>query len=205
MNSPNKTEADDVLVSIEMIQKALAYFNCRRSPQIQKFIKYNISQAQTMAQGRTYFLIDAISLKSLSTHNFDSANGEYDKLIMGFFTIGLASIDFAKFPGLSKSFLRSMFGRIPQEHQQTMAVYIIGELARSDYFSSNDIAGDTILNECVAIIKHAQSLVAGRCAVVNSREKVLETLYGPAGFKKLGESGKLLDDETPLISSCLKL
>lgn len=60
---------------------------------------------------------------------------------------------------------------------------LIGQLGRSDTYSSQDISGETILNECYHAISKAAKAVCGRVVVLECREWIFEKFYKQQGFK----------------------
>lgn len=130
--------------------------------------------------------------------------GHSDKpIIAGYFTIGISSVvlDEAEISKKKRKTLQSkMFPR-----NNSVGCFVIGELCRSDDYTSDELPGEYILNECLSVIKEVQQMIGGRSVLVDSRRALLESLYSKRGFKELMPAGSETEDGDELITSFLKL
>lgn len=75
---------------------------------------------------------------------------------------------------------------------KSVPAYLIGQLGRCDSYSSLQLPGDTILNECYNVISLASMIVGGNLIVLECRDGMFSKVYERLGFKKLYDS---LNDE----------
>ena len=105
---------------------------------------------------------------------------------MAFFTIGQTSVDIGE---LSKNKKKKLLGSVPgRDKLLSYQAYLIGQLGRSDRYTTDDISGETILHECYAEIRKVQRMVGGRLLLLECREHMFELFYQKKGFEKLTES-----------------
>lgn len=128
--------------------------------------------------GKTYLILDSTELEN---KNF---------VIAGYFTIAQKSVDISE---ISAKKRRKMLGSYPgRDKLKSIPAYLIGQLGRSDSYSSMQLPGDTILNECYNVISLASMIVGGNLIVLECREGMFSKVYERLGFKKLYDS---LNDE----------
>lgn len=86
-----------------------------------------------------------------------------------------------------------MLGSYPgRDKLKSVPAYLIGQLGRCDSYSSLQLPGDTILNECYNVISLASMIVGGNLIVLECRDGMFSKVYERLGFKKLYDS---LNDE----------
>lgn len=79
-----------------------------------------------------------------------------------------------------------MLGAYPgRDTLKSVPAYLIGQLGRCDSYSSQQLSGNTILNECYNVISLASMIVGGNLIVLECREGMFSKVYEKLGFKKL--------------------
>jgi hypothetical protein len=125
-----------------------------------------------------------------------------DRSLIGFFTLGLTSVDWEKvecsdgWSGLSgKKRDRYSKGMYLQEDPH-IGVYTIGELARSKQIEPKDFPGSIILKEALGQLFEACELAGGRFILVDSMRKLYDHLYSRAGFIEIDSKPAPDPDDT---------
>ena len=81
---------------------------------------------------------------------------------------------------------RKMLGSYPgRDNLKSIPAYLIGQLGRSDSYSSQQLSGTDILNECYNAISMAARIVGGNLIILECRECMFSNFYEKHGFKKL--------------------
>lgn len=150
----------------DAVAARLSSFECHRSPHLQDFARGKVQSWESHGHSRTYVLV--------------CPDGDEGIDVPAFFTIGMTSLDLTR---AGNNLRKRLNGSHSMSHT---GAYTIAELARSDRYSSEQLPGAVILDEAKEIIRQSRLLVAGRFLVVDAQEKVLQALYEPAGFKRLG-------------------
>ena len=146
-------------------------FTCEREKDLEIFLRNKAITYDNSNLGKTSLIIDKDS--------FDQ--GKLD--VMAFFTIGQTSVDIGALSNnKKKKLLGSVHGR---DKLLSYQAYLIGQLGRSDMYTTDDISGETILNECYAEIRKVQRIVGGRLLLLECREHMFELFYQKKGFEKL--------------------
>ena len=84
--------------------------------------------------------------------------------------------------------IMAFFGSVPgRDKLLSYQAYLIGQLGRSDKYTTDDISGEAILNECYAEIRKVQRVVGGRLLLLECREHMYGLFYQKKGFEKLTE------------------
>lgn len=149
------------------VEDKLASFQCSRSTHLQKYANTGYKRYERYDHTRTYVLL------TTSTDDVE---------VPAFFSVGKAVLNVSS---ANNSLKKKLMGDISFEQS---GAYSIAELARDDRVSSEDLPGEMILSEALAVIKSARKHIGGRFIIVDSQEKVFESLYQPYGFRKLGLS-----------------
>ena len=146
-------------------------FTCEREKDLEIFLRNKAITYDNSNLGKTSLIIDKDS--------FDQ--GKLD--VMAFFTIGQTSVDIG---ALSNNKKKKLLGSVPgRDKLLSYQAYLIGQLGRSDMYTTDDISGETILNECYAEIRKVQRIVGGRLLLLECREHMFELFYQKKGFEKL--------------------
>lgn len=156
---------------VEVIKKALDTFSCVRSPFIEKFVHEDIIKSEECGESRSFLLLE-----------------EGTDRLLGFFALGITSIlweNVEKSAGWRKAHTkkeRRVLNRGLHLKDGYVGAFTIGELARADTVSKNELSGETLLGEALSMIMKAHRMVGGRFILVDSRRKLYERLYSNAGF-----------------------
>lgn len=155
----------------EKLDEAFKKFSCSRETDLEDFLMRKAVSYDNIDFGRTYLIVDKEKL--LKDEQF---------VIMAYFTIAIKSLDISV---LSTKKKRTVFGDHPgRDSLNSIPAYLIGQLGRSDTYSSKDISGENILNECYHAISNAAKVVGGKVVVLECRECMFEKFYEHQGFKK---------------------
>lgn len=153
-----------------ILEQAFKKFSCQREPDLENFLMKKAILYEKSDFGKTYLILDTDELKH---QNF---------VIMAYFTISYKGINISN---LSNKQRRKMLGMYPgRDHIDTIGAYLIGQLGRSDSYTSEQLPGYIILSECYHAISIAAKAIGGRMLVLECREGMYEKFYQKHGFLK---------------------
>ncbi|WP_172145950.1 hypothetical protein [Bifidobacterium panos] len=159
----------------DSIRKKISLFSCKRTEHIERFAHNQMITAESYGESRSFLFLE----------------DDTDDLV-GFFTTGLTVIDWPKqvepsewWQSLSKK-RRNVFTKGVFSSNGIMPAFTIGEIARDDRYTNEDLPGETILRHALAKILEAQRYAAGRLILVDTRRKLFDRLYREAGFEVFG-------------------
>lgn len=153
------------------IEQSFEKFSCQREVDLENFLLRKAIPYEKTNFGKTYLLIDLASLEQ----------GIFS--VMAYYTIAQKAIDISE---LSAKRKRKMLGDYPgRDSLKTIPAYLIGQLGRNDAYTSEDISGEQILNECYNSISIAAQVVGGNIVILECRERMFERVYENKGFHKL--------------------
>ncbi len=156
---------------VNLIQESFKKFSCQRETDLENFLVNKAIIYENTDFGKTYLMVDSDLLK----HNVFS--------IAAYFTIAHTAVDIS---GLSQKKKRAALGNYPgRDGLNFVSSYLIGQLGRNDTYTSRDLTGKQILDECYHAISLAAKVVGGRLLVLECRECMFENFYEKHGFKKL--------------------
>lgn len=162
----------------DKLNTAFKRFSCQREADLENFLQEKAILYENTNLGKTYLILDSTELEN---KNF---------VIAGYFTIAQKSVDISE---ISAKKRRKMLGSYPgRDKLKSVPAYLIGQLGRCDSYSSLQLPGDTILNECYNVISLASMIVCGNLIVLECRDGMFSKVYERLGFKKLYDS---LNDE----------
>lgn len=162
----------------DKLNTAFKRFSCQREADLENFLREKAILYENTNLGKTYLILDSTELEN---KNF---------VIAGYFTIAQKSVDISE---ISAKKRRKMLGSYPgRDKLKSVPAYLIGQLGRCDSYSSLQLPGDTILNECYNVISLASMIVGGNLIVLECRDGMFSKVYERLGFKKLYDS---LNDE----------
>ena len=162
----------------DKLNTAFKRFSCQREADLENFLQEKAILYENTNLGKTYLILDSTELEN---KNF---------VIAGYFTIAQKSVDISE---ISAKKRRKMLGSYPgRDKLKSVPAYLIGQLGRCDSYSSLQLPGDTILNECYNVISLASMIVGGNLIVLECRDGMFSKVYERLGFKKLYDS---LNDE----------
>jgi hypothetical protein len=90
-------------------------------------------------------------------------------------------------------------------NEGVLGCYVVGEICRSSRYSSEQIGGVTMLEDCIQTIRQAHAVAGGRCVIVESRRSVFESMYAKLGFDEMPIKGGRTDDGEEMVVSILGL
>jgi len=144
-------------------------FFCKKDPDVQKFLHKNAIRFEDADKSRTYLIVDEAELNSQRL------------VILGYFSLGLKSIDLAE--EISKSKRRTLDGI--SKDAKSINVYLIGQLAKNDLYKDK-IAGSEIIDYAIPLIKDCMKKIGGRVVLVECKnKKKLIEFYKHHDFKIL--------------------
>ena len=153
-----------------ILEQAFKKFSCQREPDLENFLMKKAILYEKSDFGKTYLILDTDELKH---QNF---------VIMAYFTISYKGINISN---LSNKQRRKMLGMYPgRDHIDTIGAYLIGQLGRSDSYTSEQLPGYIIFSDCYHAISIAVNAIGGRLLVLECREGMYEKFYQKHGFLK---------------------
>ena len=153
------------------IQDVFKKFSCQRESDLEDFLIHKAIAYEKADFGKTYLFIDQEKLE----------NNELE--IMAYFTISQSTLDISE---LSQKQRRKAIGSYPgRDNRTSLPTYLIGQLGRSDSYTSEDLNGDMILDECYSTISVAAQIVGGNFIMLECREQMFSKFYEKRNFKKL--------------------
>lgn len=148
-------------------------FSCKVNPDIENFLKEKSSLFEKKHKSRTYLLINADNKKNLE--------------IIAYYSIALKAIDLSsELPRKTKQELDGLYTRL-----KVLAVYLIGQLGRSDRYSGKDISGREILEYAESTIFQSHDIIGGRIIFLECDNDKLVKFYENNGYEYLqdGDNG----------------
>lgn len=157
-----------------LIHDAFQKFSCSRETDLENFLNKKAILYEKTNFGKTYLVVDSNMLY-----------GAGELSVMAYFTIAQKAVGISM---MSKAKKRKVLGEYPgRDGLNEVPAYLVGQLGRSDTYSSSDISGYQILNECYHAISVAARAVGGNLVVLECREHMYDKFYKEQGFKKLYE------------------
>lgn len=155
----------------EKLNTSLKKFSCQRETDLEDFLQEKAILYEKADFGKTYLIVDSSTLDNKVF------------TIAAYFTIAQKSIDISSIP---KKKRRKMLGAYPgRDNLTSIPAYLIGQLGRCDSYSSVQLPGKDILDECYNAISIAARIVGGNLIVLECRENMFSNFYESQGFVKL--------------------
>ena len=155
----------------EKLEQSFQKFSCQRETDLEDFLKDKAILYENTNFGKTYLILDKEELDK----------GSF--IVMAYFTIAQKSVDIS---AISNKQNRKMLGSYPgRDNLKSIPAYLLGQLGRSDSYSSQQLSGTDILNECYNAISMAARIVGGNLIILECRECMFSNFYEKHGFKKL--------------------
>lgn len=197
-----RDEPDDSPSSLfaSAIKTCIDGFKCDKSGYHVNFIKEKSKHDEDHDTSRTYLIVNKDAAVDAVRGN---QNADATCLVVAYFTVGLSSIIVDE-RRLTKKKAKKV-GSYHYSRDGSIGCYAIGEICRSDAYSSADMPGEVILGLCVDMLSEAQNIVGGRLVLVDSKECVFKALYEPFGFKELYVENAEKIEGVPLITSYYRL
>lgn len=154
------------------VNEKLKKFKCDKEKDLESFLHYSACAYELNGLGRTFLFLDQELLK------------QDEFAIMGFFTIAQTSYDIS---GMSQKKRRKVLGSsVPgRDSLNSFPAFLIGQLGRSDDYSSEDIPGYKMLHESYLRLKEVSKMIGGKHVILECRECMYEKFYKNQGFKKI--------------------
>jgi len=155
------------------MEKAVSSFSCEKNLDVEKFIREDAINREKRDLTRTYLIID---------QNEFEINNQFD--IVAYFSIALKTLIIPQ--TLSNSKIKRIDG-FSKDAKESI-VYLIGQLARDDNYSSEAIRGADILARALNIISDIKDKIGGKVVLVEceDRKKVID-FYLENEFERLPE------------------
>lgn len=155
------------------LKDAFASFSCQKDRDIENFAKERVLEFEKISKSRTYLFIDAEALKNKEIQ------------IIAFFSLAMQILELPE--NLSVRQIKKLdgfSGKARGEKIKFLPVFLIGQLAKNDYFSDR-ITGNYILDRAIATTGNASKIVGGRIITVDVKygESKLIAFYKRNGFK----------------------
>lgn len=154
-----------------IVNQTLKSFVCQRETDLEFFLVNKAIPYEKTNFGKTFLIIDEKKLI------------EDDELvIMAYFTLAQKAVDISHMPKKRK---RKLLGEYPgRDTVSFIPVYLIGQLGRSDVYSSEDLSGSQILAECYEVINKVVKVIGGNLVMLECREHMYENFYEKQGYAK---------------------
>jgi hypothetical protein len=168
-----------------LVFQSLTEFECSRSAHLEKFARTQVTRHELHGHSRTYVLVTLAEDDILD--------------VAAFFTVGIATLNFEAMSGSMKKKLSGDFS------SNLVGAFAIAELARSDKYSAKQLPGSVILDEAKRVVLGARTYIGGRYLVVDCQPKIFETLYAPAGFRRIqvAKAPRGMEDKDFISAACL--
>ncbi len=151
------------------IQNLLNNFFCKRDIDIENFLKNKAIEFEKRNISRTYLWIDL-----------------ENKEVAGYFSIGL---DIVSIKGISSNSLKKKLNKGYSPKNDFLFTYLIGQIARSDKYSKDNLPGEEIVETALVKIKEAQIVVGGHLVCLDilysEKKPQLVKFYKKFGFREL--------------------
>ncbi len=155
----------------QLIEESFKKFSCQRETDLEDFLVRKAIPYEKANYGKTYLFVDEVALK----------NDQF--IVAAYFTIAQKSLDISSLSGKKK---RKVLGEYPgRDSLSAVPTYLIGQLGRCDNYSSEQLSGQQILDECYHAISVAARVVGGNLIVLECRECMFKNFYENQGFRKL--------------------
>ena len=146
-------------------------FSCQRESDLEDFLIHKAITYEKSNFGKTFLFIDKEKLD------------QGDFCIMAYFTTAQSTLDIST---LNSTRRRKVLGEYPgRDTLSSIPAFLIGQLGRNDAYSSEELSGEQILNECYSTLSIASQIVGGKFIVLECREQMYPRFYQSKGFKKL--------------------
>ncbi|ECC1497432.1 hypothetical protein FNT44_02145 [Listeria monocytogenes] len=157
------------------IQKQIkSSFSCAREKDLESFLHEKAILYERSSLGRTFLFLDKHRL----------VEGVFS--VMGFFTTAQTSYDISV---LSKKRRRKVLGSaVPgRDTLKSFPAFLIGQIGRNDQYTSKDLNGKTMLNECFLQLEQVSKIIGGEHVILECRDYMFEKFYKAQGFQKFVE------------------
>jgi hypothetical protein len=149
----------------ELLDRKIGEFFCAKDRDVEIFLKKSALRYEREGYGRTYLYT--------AFHN-----GHV--LIVAYFTIAITATSFLEVTKSRKrKVLHSKPGRDSQDH---FGGILVGQLARADGFTSEDINGQEMLEDAEKIIELGREYLGGKLVYLDCKEKLIP-FYEKNGYK----------------------
>lgn len=128
-------------VAKEKVENSFLGFSWREKD-IEDFLKYKAVDYEYLGRGKTFLVLNEDYLDE----------GELE--IIAFLTTAITAIDLSE---LSKSRRKKILDDHP--NHLSIPAFLIGQIGRSDRYTSEDFQGETLLKECCTTLKRAQDII----------------------------------------------
>ena len=160
-------------VNFEKIESAMKNFSCSKEKDLEKFLLGNSFNYERGDIGKTYFILDKEAMVK---------NAELK--IMAFFTVALTTLNLSTISNKRK---KKIIGNYPGRDALTeLPAYLIGQLGRNDAYSSSELSGSEIMNECANILTKCKNMIGGKIVILECKED-LQKVYISYNFEKFSD------------------
>lgn len=175
------------------LMQILSSFSCAKDHDIENFIRNRAVEFEELSKAKTYLICDETVLRD-----------EGQLLILGYISLALKVLQIPG--GLSireRKELDGYRGKHRGEPITDIPCYLIGQLARNEGVSKEQLSGKELIEEAQRIIMAAVEAVGGRFMMIECHDdpKLLK-FYGDNGFK---EVARIADADMPMVQMLCKL
>lgn len=152
------TEVLNQFGKVDILEEAFSAFKCSREEDLEVFLCNKCLKYEMAGNCRTFLILDK---EQLIKHSKIS--------IVAFFSTAITTLDIST---VRKKLRQKVLGPAPL-NKESMPVFLIGQLGRSDAYSKEQMPGEVVMGECLAAIERAKVVVGGRILLVECREHLL--------------------------------
>ena len=170
----------------DRLSQILSSFSCHLDEDNANFLHNRAAEFEKLQKSKTYLVFDE-----------DSLANDPQIVIWGYFTVALKSLELPQSMSTrTRRELDGFSGKANNAPIASLPCYLIGQLARNDRISKEQLPGKELLTEALRVILSAADLVGGRLAMIECHnDEHLKTFYRENGFETIGsdqEDGKTM-------------
>ena len=163
-------------------KKLRASFFCERNPDVENFIHTECSKYEKDDNTRNYFLYDLDRME-----------------IAAFFTLSLHSIILGDLLSSLDEDTMTVLRGYGKRDARSVGCYLIGQLARNDSYSREDISGEDILSFIKEKLSISRDIVGGRFVAIDCAKELIP-FYERNGFVTVNQHADLFTMIMPITS-----
>lgn len=148
---------------------------------------------EELQKAKTYLLIDEQYLRE-----------HHDMRILGYFTIALKVFEVPDSLSIrARKNLDGFSGKANDKRISYIPCYLIGQLARNDGVTREEMPGDVLLQTALEVIQRCVQIVGGRFAMIECKnDPKLTSFYHTNGFSEIGFD---VEDSKPMVQMLSRL
>ena len=147
------------------IEPCLNKFSCEIDEDIESFLRERAISFEVLSKARTYLVMDGEQLENPDVKLNDLR-------ILGYFALALKVLSIPdEYSNRKRKELDGLSAKLHGEVIKDIPCYLIGQLARNDGVSSDDLPGKHLLDMAFSVIQTSVEAVGGRIVMVECRDR----------------------------------